>query len=394
MSWGRARRIATAAAGPRPAVEAALTEAIGCRLAADVRALAPIPSYDVVAADGFAVSGPGPWLGVELATAVPDGRAVPVVQGDALPVGATAVLPYPKAVERKGSDGFWIYVGDRGRDEPDWRPGHLEPGSHVVPRGSDAPAGATLAAAGSLVTPAVVAAAAESGADLMVVVRPPDVAVITVGDDRWDHGGSRDGRRRDATTPMILTAVIRAGGRCQPVREIPGHAGHLRTPVQAALDDAAADLVLITGPAGEAARGDVAHALSQLRATPLVAAVAMAAGADSLLAELPDGRLVAYVPGDLAGAVCALVTIVLPILRVMGGHPEPPSRSALLSQALPGAADRMTLVAASHTRGELADSVAPTTGPDVAAFSAADVLIVVPSSGAPAGALVELVDLP
>jgi hypothetical protein len=54
----------------------------------------------------------------------------------------------------------------------------------------------------------------------------------------------------------------------------------------------------------------------------------------------------------------------------------------------------MTLVAASHTRGELADSVAPTTGPDVAAFSAADVLIVVPSSGAPAGALVELVDLP
>ena len=394
MSWGRARRIATAAAGPRPAIEAALTEAIGCRLAADVTALVPIPSYDVVAANGFAVSGPGPWLGVERASALPDGRAVPVVEGEALPPGATAVLPYHLAVERKGSDGFWIYVGDRSRDEPDRRPGHLEPGSYVISRGHDAAAGATLTPAGALVTPAVVAAAAESGADLMVVVRPPEVAVITVGDDRWDHGASRDGRRRDATTPMILTAVIRAGGRCQPVREIPGHAGHLRTPVQAALDDAAADLVLITGPAGEAARSDVAHALAQLRATPLVAAVAVASGADSLLAELPDGRLVAYVPGDLAGALCSLVTIVRPMLRVMGGHPEPPASRALLSQALPGLADRTTLVAATRDRGELADSVEPTTGPEVAAFSTADVLIVVPPSGAPAGALVELVDLP
>lgn len=394
MSWGRARRIALGAAGPRPPIEAVLTDAVGCRLAADVIVQAPIPSYDVVAADGYAVSGPGPWLGVDRIGPVPDGRAVHVVQGEALPDGATAVLPYAFAVERAGSDGSWIYVGDRRRDEPDRRPGHVEPGSHVISRGQDAGVGALLAPAGALVTPAVVAAAAESGADVVAVVRPPDVAVMTVGDDRWDHGRSRDGRPRDSATPMILAALLRAGARCQPLRELPGHAGHLRVAVRGALDDAAADLILVTGPGGGAARSDATHALAELRATALVTDIAVTTGADALLAELPDGRLVAYVPGDLSGAISALVTLVGPVLRVMGGHPEVPATDALLSQSFPGSSDLTSLVPATRARGELADEAVPTSGPEVAAFSAADVLIVIPPAGAHSGSLVQLVDMP
>jgi molybdopterin molybdotransferase len=394
MSWARARRIAAGAAGPRPAVEAALTAALGCRLAVPVQTPTPIPAYDVVAADGFAVSGPGPWLQVGRVAEVLDGRALPVVRGEPLPPGADAVLPYQAAVERAGADGSWLYVGDRRRDQPNAHPGHLDPGSYVVPRGQHAPAGTTLVQAGTLVTPTVVAAAAAAGADALAVVRPPDVAVVTIGDDRWDHGGPREGRDRDAATPLITTAAIRAGARCQPVREVPGRAGQLRTPVRAALDDCAADLTILTGPDGPAAHSDASSALKGLDATALVVGVAVVAGADALLAELPDGRLVAYVPGDLAGAVGALVTIVVPLLRVMGGHGVPLTSTALLTRSLPPTPEQTALVPGTRIPGELVDQVEPGTGTGVCAFTGTDVLIAVPPEGASSADLVDVLDLP
>jgi molybdopterin molybdotransferase len=395
MAWGRARRVAAKAAAPRPGAMVPLVEAVGLVLAEPVLAQTPLPPVDVAADDGWAVSGPGPWTVEDLtADRLPDGAAVPVRTDEVIPAGADAVVPLPSAVLRRGKDVTWLSVGDAASGRPAGRPGHIPPGTEITGRGRSAAAGEVLVVPGRQVTPGVIAAAAAAGLDAVAVIRPPDVAVVTVGDDRWDHGASRDGRLRDVVSPALPGAITRAGGRVLPPLLLPGRTGTLAGQVRAHVEDTAADLVVLTGGPGPVGRQDCQEALSALGARSLVHDVAVAPGTEALLAELPDGRLVAYLPGDAGGAIGGLVTVVLPLLRAMAGRPEPNPVLALLDLAQPGAAEVTTLVPARRVLGELADTAAVVPGPAIAAFAAAEVLVVVPPGGAAAGQLVELVGVP
>lgn len=398
VPWGRARRIAAGAATARPGVVVALADmahATGTVLAEPVVARTPLPPFDIAAADGYAVSGPGPWTVEQpVGGRLPDGAATRVVVDAALPSGTDAVVPSSHAVVREGTGATWLYVGDAAAGRQSDRPGHVPPGTAVHPTGRDCGAGERLAEAGQPVTPAVVAAAAAGGLDALLVVRPPEVALVVVGDQRLGRGQARDGRSRDATTPAIAAAVARAGGRCQPVRVLPGTPGNLDAALREVLQDVLADLVVVTGDPGEATRADVARALADLGATVVLADVAVRPGGDTLLAELTDGRLVAYVPGDLERAFGALVTTVLPVLRAMAGQQEPAPVLALVDVALPGDPVATTLVPVHHRRGELADTAEVVPGGPVRAYAAATSVAVVPPGGTGAGQLVELVVAP
>src|SRR6476620_5185364 len=93
LSWADAHRIARDAAWPLSPVTRPLTTASGLVLAEPLPALTDLPPFDTSAMDGWAVSGPGPWLlAGELlagqqpgAAPLPDGRAVRIATGAALP---------------------------------------------------------------------------------------------------------------------------------------------------------------------------------------------------------------------------------------------------------------------------------------------------------------------
>src|SRR5437660_10379168 len=60
--WPQARRTARDVAKPLSAVTVPLAAAAGAALAAPLQARIPQPLFDIAAMDGFAVTGPGPYL--------------------------------------------------------------------------------------------------------------------------------------------------------------------------------------------------------------------------------------------------------------------------------------------------------------------------------------------
>lgn len=394
MAWGRARRLAAQAAGARPALEVPFAQAVGLVLAAPATARNPLPPFDIATSTGYAVAGPGPWTIETVEGRLPDGAATPIQVDQALPHGADAVLPTAYAVVRDGAEATWLYVGDAASGRQSDRPGHIPTGNDVRTGGQDCPAGGLLAPAGQIVTPALVGIAASAGLDTLVVIRPPDVVPVLVGDGRRTRGRAGDGHTRDSVTPILADAVARAGGRCLPMHELPGPVTGAADRIRAVVDDAAADLVLVTGDPGERTRDEVVHAFADLGARGLVGEVAMTPGRDGRLVELPDGRLAVYVPGDLPGALAVLTTLVVPALRSMAGHDDADPVLALVDTDLPGDPDRTTLAPAVRRRGELTDTAQVVRGRPLVAPAVADSYAVVPPGGASTGQLVELVDLP
>lgn len=395
MPWGRARRVAGRAAPSRPAVTVPLPEAAGLVLAEPIVAQTVLPPFPIAACDGYAVRGPGPWT-VEDAPdgLLPDGAATAVQLDAALPAATDSVLALASSVVRTGKGVTWLYVGDAASGRQAERPGHLHPGTGVRVAGELAGEGERLVPAGVVVMPGTIAVAAGAGYDALTVVRPPDVVTVTVGDSRWARGNPREGRLRDAVTPALPGALSRAGARCLPPLLVRGRPGTLAEKLREVVDDVAADLIVLTGHPGTAGRADAAGALSALRGDVLVADVEVRPGADLLLVELPDGRLVAYVPGDVAGAAAALVTVVRPVLRAMAGRPEPEPVLALLDSAHRGSPSSTSLVPATLEHGELADTARLGHGGGVLDLALASSLAVIPPGGAAAGTLVELVELP
>jgi molybdopterin molybdotransferase len=398
-SWGRARRAAREAAGPLPVVEVPLTAAVGAVLAHPLVSATSLPPVDAADTDGWAVAGPGPWEVVELAdsdhTRLPDGTAAWMPSGAGLPAGSDAVLRRNRGLVLDGSGGVRLYVGDSasGRTAP--HPGYVEPGTDIRPRGQEATAGEVLLDAGGIVTPVVAGLAAAAGYDTLSVVRPPDVAILVLGDQLLARGRARDGRARDALGPMLPGWIAWAGGRAFPPVRVPDTLADL----VAEIDDVNADIVLVTGATGD--HGDLVHdALARFGARWVVDGVGVVPGGAMCLGTLPDGRHVLGLPDTPLGAVAAVLTLAVPLLASMRGEvgaDEARVEEALLDADAPSHPEHVTLVPVSRQRGELVTSAVPVTftGPAMLrGLAVADGMAVIPAGGGARGSGVAVLPLP
>jgi molybdopterin molybdotransferase len=117
-----------------------------------------------------------------------------------------------------------------------------------------------------------------------------------------------------------------------------------------------------------------------------------------LLAELPataDGRarLLVGLPGNPLAAVAGMVTLAEPLLRRLGGHRDTGPLRPTAAAALPGH-PRDTRLLPVFLAGREATPL-PFDGPAMLrGLALADGLAVVPPGGVPAGATVEVVELP
>jgi len=176
--------------------------ALGRVLATPVVSTTALPPWDNSAMDGYAIRSADvaaasegtpvrlTVVGEVRAGVAPDvrvlgGTAVRIATGAALPPGADAVVPVELTTPLDGSGN----PGPRGREAVGPLPAaclvHVPVGARNAIRdaGSDVAAGVEVVAAGSLVTPAVVALAAGAGAGLVTVRRRPVVAVLATGDE-------------------------------------------------------------------------------------------------------------------------------------------------------------------------------------------------------------------
>ena len=150
-------------------------------------------------------------------------------------------------------------------------------------------------AAGSVVTPAVLALAAARGHDDVDVVRTPVV-------------GHARARRR---TCSIAACPVTAASATPSAHAVPAFVGALgargnpavRAPdtdelLLREIEDAAVDVLVTTGSTAPGPDNHLRSVLRDLNARWLVDGVSVTPGAQMLLARLPDGRFLVGLPGD------------------------------------------------------------------------------------------------
>ncbi|NRQ34100.1 molybdopterin molybdotransferase MoeA [Nonomuraea sp. NN258] len=407
VPWAVAREIAVAAARPPAAALVPLSEAGGCRLAEPLRALVAVPGADVAAMDGYAVAGSGPWrvAGRVLAGGAPFGRAlrtgesVEIATGAPVPAGASAVLPYERAVLDSGLDSGLVA-------------GVAEPGRHIRRRGEDVAAGAVVLGAGAVVTPAVLGLAAALGHDALGVRPRPRVSVLVTGDEVVHEGVPAPGRVRDAIGPFLPGLVEWAGGRPAGVVRLPDGAAALRAALQAASDSPGAaalraalqaasdspggaaarrcDVVVVCGASSKGPADHLRAVLADLGAEVLVDGVAVRPGHPQALAGLPGGPLVVGLPGNPFAAFCAAMTLLVPILARQAGKERRRETSALAGRVRTHPHD--TRLVPVRRSGTGAIPVGHDRPGSLWGAALADALAVVPPGWA--GEQVELIELP
>lgn len=379
IEWHAARALGSAAASALPAETVPLDEAVGRVLAADVLALCDMPHYASSAMDGWAVRGDGPWAITTGALA--PGTASVVQTGGLIPDGADAVLRSESGSVR---DQAGRSVLSSTTDEP-------RPAQHVRAAGGEARLSDVLIAAGTLINPAHVAVAAAGGHDALSVIQRPRIALLFTGDEVVESGIPGPGQVRDSFGPQLPAVLGMLGG-------IVISEGRVRDDLAAtvaALGDGQhdSDLVITTGGTGDSPVDHIHAALRSLGAELLITRVAMRPGGPSLLARLPDGRLLVGLPGNPLAAMMGLLTLVEPVIAALGGRPEPTVGSVATADSLPGRPGSSILVPYRVLDGHAVANQWLGSGMMRGLADAAAVLVV-PPNGVRAGEAAETVALP
>jgi molybdopterin molybdotransferase len=388
-SWDDARAAVHAAVTPLPTVDLPLAAADGTVLARPLTTLTDIPAFDTSSVDGYAVRGTGPWrlagkvLAGNVPEAVEDGTAVVLATGAMVPPGTDHVLRVENTSE-SAADGTTLVHGEP-PERRDWRDA-----------GEEAARGEELFGAGTVLTPAVIGLAASCGYDTLTVHRRPRAQVLVFGDELLTSGAPRGGRIRDSLGPALPAWLRRLGAdvvgpaAIEPVEDtLDAHIAAIRTAADRA------DVVVTTGGTMHGPVDHLHPALAALGAEYVVDTVKVRPGFPMLTARLPDGTVIAGLPGNPQSATVALVTLVMPLLAGLRGLPVPRTTRVRLGADLTGRGDFTHLALVRLGDDGHAYPLAHVGSAMLRGVAAADGFAVVrPGQDARAGAEVDLAPLP
>lgn len=247
--------------GTLPTEQLSLEQARGRFLSSDVRTAVTLPPWPNSAMDGYAVHA----VDVRSASAdqpvtlpvvadieagsttkhvIPAGAAARIMTGAPIPRGCTAVVP----VERvQGWDPAIHTVNVAAPEQVTF----LEPiaeGANIRMAGEDAQAGDLVLAAGTLLTPARIAACAAAGINTLRVSQPPRVGIITTGTELVEPGQPLQwGQIYDSNGPLVHSLVHETGAQVVSVHRVADDAPQLFAAV--AETEAQCDVLILTGGA-------------------------------------------------------------------------------------------------------------------------------------------------
>lgn len=291
-----------------------LMEASGRVLAQDVVALRSNPPHANTAVDGFGFAG-GRDAGNHtlslihdrakagaVVAKVPEGHAVRILTGAALPEGVDTVVLQEDVALGAGQIAFR---------------GPVKPGANTRRSGEDVKEGDLLFHAGRRLMPADLALAAATGYGNLPVRQALRVGVLSTGDELADPGSdSQDGHIFDANRPMLLSLLARWGMMGVDLGRVADERYELRATLDAASH--AVDVILTSGGASS---GDEDHVSALLSETGSMHMWRIAVKPGRPLAlGLWQGCPIFGLPGNpVAAMVCALV-FARPALGVLAGQ--------------------------------------------------------------------------
>lgn len=363
-------------------------EALGRRLAADVRAPLDLPVFRNSGMDGYAVRAETVLVtpvtlavaGVVPAgdhgdTAVPPGAAMKVMTGAPMPAGADCVVP----VEDTRSDGATVTI-EHGRVAGDF----------VREPGTDVRAGELLVAAGTPLAPRHIAALAAVGMATLPVFRRVRAAVITTGDELVPGGMPLlPGQIYDSNAVALAAALAANGVDVVSTQHSSDDPNTFRRVLTAAA--ASADVVMTSGGVSKGDYEVVKDVLSALGGE--FCSVAVQPGGPQGFSVVSGVPVLSF-PGNPVSTMVSFEIFARPVLRDLAGLPPIPKTQATLRDAVRGAPGRRRFL-----RGWLeSDAVTVVSGPGshlIAAMAKANVLIDIPADQGDldAGATVEVVPL-
>jgi len=299
-----------------------LGEALGRRVAHDVRSDVDVPGFDRSNVDGYAVRAQDTFgaqehdpkaldltqssvaVGRMPSDALAPGQAMPIPTGGAVPRGADAVVMVEHTREIDGQ----VHVSRA-----------VTPGRFVTFAGTDIAHGEVVMRRGTHLTSRDSGVLAAIGRGDILVTRQPIVAVLSTGDELVAAGHTAQaGQVHDCNAVMLADAVRECGGLPWLGGIVPDDEARLRASLAEAL--AKSDVVLLSGGTSKGP-GDINARIVQAVAEPpgIVAhGIALKPGKPLCLAV--SGRTpVVVLPGFPTSAIFTFHEFVAPVIRAMAG---------------------------------------------------------------------------
>ncbi len=304
------------------AEKAPLALALSRILRAPVTSDRDLPPFDRAAMDGFAVrAGEVREVDVRLTIvgevragvwpdrAVGKGEAIRVMTGAPVPEGADAVVQVERTRLLKASGSA---LGEVLIESP----GGIAPGQNIVPRGSEAEAGARLLDEGIRIGAAQLAVLASVGVVEPLVSRPVRVALLTTGDEVVDPGLQPGAAQiRNANGPALVAAIREAGGIPSDFGVVADDPARTVEAIQRALTEGQ-DVIVISGGVSAGDFDFVESSLSSVGVSLHVTAVRVKPGSPFVFGTRGD-TLVFGLPGNPVSAQVTFELFVRPALLRM-----------------------------------------------------------------------------
>jgi molybdopterin molybdotransferase len=248
-------------------------------------------------------------------------------------------------------------------------------------------AGASVAPAGTPVTPALLGLAAGLAVDVLSVRGPARVLALIIGNEVGLTGLPGNGRIRDSIGPMLPGLVPALGGRLAGIVRL----GDRLAEVTEAVRKADAEVVVSCGASSVGRSDTVRASLRALSARLVVDGVSCRPGHPQALAEFADGRWLVALPGNPYAALVAAMTLLAPLLHGLAGRTLPELPTATLTGDVRAHTDRTRLVPVTSQAGTVTP-IGTDRPASLHGAALAEALAVIPADWA--GEPVQLVDLP
>ncbi len=327
-----------------------LAQSLGRTLANDVTTNRVQPPFSASAMDGYAVCAAEKGqqfqvigesaAGNRFNGRVSHGQAVRIFTGAPIPEGANRVVIQEDVLR----DGDVITVTE-----------DLGSGTNIRPAGADFSDGFTLPK-GRILSPQDIALLAAMNVPNVPVLRKPNVAIISTGDELVMPGETPGPDQIIASNAFGLYALVEQNGGS--ARMLP-----IARDNQAALRQAfdmskGADLVLTIGGASVGDHDLVAPVAMSMGVEMAFHKVAMRPGKPLMSGYFPDGtqqRMLIGLPGNPVSAMVCGTVFVVPVLRAMLGQGDTPAPrfSAQLAHPLPANGPREHYMRASIQNGTI-----------------------------------------
>jgi molybdopterin molybdotransferase len=362
----------------------ALGAALGRVLAAPLEADRDAPPFDRSTRDGFAVRAADVAsvpvtlaligeirAGAEFTGAMRPGECVQIMTGAAVPPGADAVVMIEHTEPATGGGASAVVVQRS-----------VAAGTNVVPRGSEAKAGAQVLAAAMRLGYAEISIAAQFGHAAVAVFARPHLAILSTGDEIVPVEATPGAFQiRNSNSYSLAAQVSLAGGEAVALGIAADERAELRRKIEEGL---AADALLLTGGVSMGKYDLVEAVLGELGAEFYFDAVAIRPGRPAVFGVC-RGKPVLGLPGNPVSTMVTFELLGVPLVDVLCGAPP---RSLPLTKARARHAVRKKAALAHFLPAELSwkngeaqvAELAWQGSGDVAALARANCFLVVPES--------------